>query len=269
MWINFSPNKKTTSKSKSLRPPVCYRWPKPSQQLSPFHRPAITLFNLDLHSTKKQSFEIPSYIPIKWVESHQFHVTASHIETPGFVAIFQQPPAPPSSQAALPMSRSREVAHRWQPHFIGCHCCHGESQQKTQLAQHTTPIAKTHRTATLFASESTEKLKMFINIHHRNITIPSPKHHRSIATHHWDTKASPTQSRDITNTKPRHHPHITKTSQHNHYTSPRHARDITDTSLKDHQNITSTCRKHLDTSPKNHWNIPKISPNHPWKTNKT
>lgn len=132
MWINFSPNKKTTSKSKSLRPPVCYRWPKPSQQLSPFHRPAITLFNLDLHSTKKKSFEIPSYIPIKWVESHQFHVTASHIETPGFVAIFQQPPAPPSSQAALPMSRSREVAHRWQPHFIGCHCCHGESQQKTQ-----------------------------------------------------------------------------------------------------------------------------------------
>ena len=123
-------------------------------------------------------------------------------------------------------------------------------------AQHTTPIAKTHRTATLFASEPTEKLKMFINIHHRvNITIPSPKHHRSIATHHWDTKASPTQSRDITNTKPRHHPHITKTSQRNHYTSPRHARDITDTSFKDHQNITSTCRKHLDTSPKNHWNI--------------
>ena len=139
-----------------------------------------------------------------------------------------------------------------------------------QLAQHTTPIAKTHRTATLFASESTEKLKMFVNIHHRvNITIPSPNHHRSIATHHWDTKASPTQSRDITNTKPRHHPHITKTSQHNHYTSPRHARDITDTSFKDHQNITSTCRKHLDTSPKNHWNIPKISPNHPRNTNKT
>ena len=142
--------------------------------------------------------------------------------------------------------------------------------QISKLAQHTTPIAKTHRTATLFASEPTEKLKMFINIHHRvNITIPSPKHHRSIATHHWDTKASPTQSRDITNTKPRHHPHITKTSQHNHYTSPRHARDITDTSLKDHQNITSTCGKHLDTSPKNHWNIPKISPNHPWNTNKT
>ena len=121
-----------------------------------------------------------------------------------------------------------------------------------QLAQHSTPIAKTHRTAILFASEPTEKLKMFINIHHRvNITIPSPKHHRSIATHHWDTKASPTQSRDITNTKPRHHPHVTKTSQHNHYTSPRHARDIANTSLKDHQNITSTCRKHLDTSPKN------------------
>ena len=98
---------------------------------------------------------------------------------------------------------------------------------------------------------------------------PWPKHHRSITTRHWDTKASPTQSRDITNTKPRHHPHITKTSQHNHYTSPRHAKDITNTSLKDHQNITSTCRKHLDTPPKNHWNISEISPNHPWNTNKT
>ena len=138
-----------------------------------------------------------------------------------------------------------------------------------QLAQHTTPIAKTHRTATFFASEPTENLKMFINVHHRNITIPSPKHHRSITTRHWDTKASPTQSRDITNTKPRHHPHITKTSQHNHYTSPRHAQDITNTSLKDHQNITSTCRKHFDSSPKNHWNISEISPNHPWNTNKT
>ena len=101
--------------------------------------------------------------------------------------------------------------------------------------------------------------------HHK----PWPKHHRSITTRHWDTKASPTQSRDITNTKPRHHPHITKTSQHNHYTSPRHAQDITNTSLKDHQNITSTCRKHLDTPPKNHWNISEISPNHPWNTNKT
>ena len=139
----------------------------------------------------------------------------------------------------------------------------------SKLAQHTTPIAKTHRTATLFASEPTENLKIFINIHHRNITIPSRKHHRSITTHHWDTKASPTQSRDITNTKPRHHPHITKTSQRNHYTSPRHARDITDTSLKDHQNITSTCRKHHDRSPKNHWNISDISPNRPWNTNKT
>ena len=129
----------------------------------------------------------------------------------------------------------------------------GQPGRKVKLAQHTTPIAKTHRTATFFASEPTEKLKMFINTHHPvNITIPSPKHHRSIATHHRDTKASPTQSRDTTNTKPTHHPHITKTSQHNHYTSPGHTGDITDTSLKDHQNITSTCRKHLDTSPKNH-----------------
>ena len=118
-----------------------------------------------------------------------------------------------------------------------------------KLAQQRTPIAKTHRTATRFVSEPTENLKIFINIHFRNITIPSRKHHRSITTHHWDTKASPTQSRDITNTKPRHHPHTNKTSQRSHYTSPRHARDITDTSLKDHQNITSTCRKHLDTSP--------------------
>ena len=101
--------------------------------------------------------------------------------------------------------------------------------------------------------------------HHK----PWPKHHRSITTRHCDTKASPTQSKDITNTKPRHHPHITKTSQHNHYTSPRHAQDITNTSLKDHQNITSTCRKHLDTPPTNHWNISEISPNHPWNTNKT
>ena len=85
-----------------------------------------------------------------------------------------------------------------------------------KLAQHTTPIAKTHRTATRFASEPTENLKMFINIHLRNITIPSRKHHRSITTHHWDTKASltyyqniTTQSLHITETRPRHHRHIT------------------------------------------------------------
>ena len=156
-----------------------------------------------------------------------------------------------------------------------------------KLAQHTTPIAKTHRTATLFASEPTDKLKMFINIHHRvNITIPSPKHHRSIATHHWDTKASPTQSRDITNTKPRHHSHITKSSQHNHDTSPRHARDIspthhlkiktslahaenilthhqriTETSLRYHQITHETQTKHnrdiTETPPKHHQHITK------------
>ena len=121
--------------------------------------------------------------------------------------------------------------------------------KEQELAQHTTPIAKTHRTATLFASEPTENLNLFINIHHRNITIPSPKHHRSITTHHWDPEGSPTQSRDITN--------ITKTSQHNHYTSPRQARDITDTPLKDHQNITSTHAENILT---HHQRITETSP---------
>ena len=141
--------------------------------------------------------------------------------------------------------------------------------QKLQLAQHTTPIAKTHRTATLLASEPIENLKMFISIHHRNITISSrsPQQHHPSLRHH-----------SITDTEQRHHQHKTKasptyhqniTTQSLHYTSPRHARDITDTSFKDHQKITSTCRKHLDTSPKNHWNISEISPNHPWNTNKT
>ena len=97
-----------------------------------------------------------------------------------------------------------------------------------KLAQHTTPIAKTHRTATLFSSEPTENLKMFISIHHRNITISSrsPQHHHPSLRHHsitdteqrhhqHKTKASPTyhqnittQSLHITETRPRHHRHI-------------------------------------------------------------
>ena len=100
--------------------------------------------------------------------------------------------------------------------------------QNIQLAQHTTPIAKTHRTATLFSSEPTENLKMFISIHQGNITISSrsPQHHHLSLRHHsitdteqrhhqHKTKASPTyhqnittQSLHITETRPRHHRHI-------------------------------------------------------------
>ena len=99
---------------------------------------------------------------------------------------------------------------------------------QNKLAQHTTPIAKTHRTATLFSSEPTKNLKMFISIHHRNITISSrsPQHHHPSLRHHsitdteqrhhqHKTKASPTyhqnittQSLHITETRPRHHRHI-------------------------------------------------------------
>ena len=112
------------------------------------------------------------------------------------------------------------------------------------------PIAKTHRTATLFSSELTENL---INDHrysspkHQNIITISaalppitktPQHHR----HRAETS---------TNTKPSHQSHITKTSQHNHHTSPRHTRDITDTSFKDHQNVYSAyTEKHLNISSK-------------------
>ena len=78
---------------------------------------------------------------------------------------------------------------RWIPFSLEIHNVHFDqnkncTQSVAKLAQHTTPIAKTHRTATRFASEPTENLKMFINIHLRNITIPSRKHHRSITTHH-------------------------------------------------------------------------------------
>ena len=129
---------------------------------------------------------------------------------------------------------------------------YGTTWNNQKLAQHTTPIAKTHRTATLFASEPTENLKMFINIHHRNITIPSrnitaasppitetPKHHRHRA------EASPTQNQGITHRSPKHHNTITTQNRDTPETSPTHHLKIT-------QNITSTCRKHLDTSPKNH-----------------
>ena len=100
-----------------------------------------------------------------------------------------------------------------------------------KLAQHATPIAKTHRTATRFASEPTEK---FENVHqysspkhHNTITKTSPQHHhpslrhQSITDteqrhHQHKTKASPTyhqnittQSLHITGTRPRHHRHIT------------------------------------------------------------
>ena len=162
---------------------------------------------------------------------------------------------------------SNSIPHReWGRNLADCSFILSlNSRPSIKLAQHTTPIANTHGTAMLFASEPTENQQMLINVRHRNIT----NHDQNITTRHWDTKALPTQSRDITNTKPRHHPHITKTSQRNHYTSPRHAQDITNTSLKDRQNITSTCRKHLDTPPKNHWNISEVSPNHPWNTNKT
>ena len=77
-----------------------------------------------------------------------------------------------------------------------------------KLAQHTTPIAKTHGTAMLFASEHTENLKMLINVRHRNIT----NHDQNI------TAASPPSLRhqSITDTEQRHHQHKTKASSTYH-----------------------------------------------------
>ena len=116
------------------------------------------------------------------------------------------------------------------------------------LAQHTTPIAKTHGTAMLFASEPTENLKMLINVRHRNITnhdqnitaasppvTETPKHHGHRA------ETSPTQNQGIIHISPKHHNTITTHHRDTPKTSPTHP-------LK----ITSTCRKHLDTPPKNH-----------------
>ena len=149
-----------------------------------------------------------------------------------------------------------------------------------KLAQHTTPRAKTHRTATLFASEPTENLKMFINVHHRNITIPhqnitaasppvtetpkhrrhraetlptqnqgithiSPKHHNTITTHHRDTpKTSPTHHLKITKTSLAHAENILTHHQRITETSPRYHRIIHETQTKHNRDLTETSPKH-------------------------
>ena len=97
-----------------------------------------------------------------------------------------------------------------------------------KLAQHTTPIAKTHRTATLFASEPTKNLKMFIGIHHRNITIPSrsPQHHHPSLRH-----------QGITDTEQRHHQHKTKASPTYHQNITTQSLHITETRRRHHRHI--------------------------------
>ena len=123
-----------------------------------------------------------------------------------------------------------------------------------KIAQHTTPIAKTHRTATLFASEPTERLNMFINLHHQNITTPSPKQHNNI------TKTSPPHHhtslrhhQSITDTEQRHHQHKTKASPTYHQNLTTQSPHITKTSLAHAENILILCD--TEKSPSYHRNI--------------
>ena len=102
-------------------------------------------------------------------------------------------------------------------------------QELEKLAQHTTPIAKTHGTAMLFASEPTENLKMLINVRHRNIT----NHDQNI------TAASPPSLRhqSITDTEQRHHQHKTKASSTYHQNITTQSLHITETRPRHHQHI--------------------------------
>ena len=165
------------------------------------------------------------------------------------------------------------------------HVKHLTHHKKTnKLTQHTTPIAKTHRTATLFSSEPTENLKVHQYSspkHHNIITITAasppitetPQHHRHRA------ETSPTQNQGITHISPKHHNAITTHHRDTPETSPTHhlkitrtllahAEDIlthhqriTETSLGYHRIIHETQTKHnrdiTETSPKHHQDITK------------
>ena len=134
-----------------------------------------------------------------------------------------------------------------------------EYKNKKKLAPHTTPKAKTHRTATLFASEPTEICKcssIFITetsqYHHENITAASPpitetpKHHRHRA------QTSPTQNQGITHKTPKHHNAITTHHRDTPETSPTHHLKITKTSLAHAENILTHHQRITETFPRYH-----------------
>ena len=138
-----------------------------------------------------------------------------------------------------------------------------------QLAQHTTPIAKTHGTAMLFASEPTENLKMLINVRHRNITnhdqnitaasppvAKTPKHHRHRA------ETSPTQNQGIIHISPKHHNTIITHHRDTPKTSPTHPLKITKTSLAHAENILTRHQRIIETSPRYHQIIHETQTKH-------
>ena len=139
----------------------------------------------------------------------------------------------------------------------------------SELAQHTTPIAKTHGTAMLFASEPTENLKMLINVRHRNITnhdqnitaasppvTETPKHHRHRA------ETSPTQNQGIIHISPKHHNTITTHHRDTPKTSPTHPLKITKTSLAHAENILTHHQSITETSPRYHQIIHETQTKH-------
>ena len=142
-------------------------------------------------------------------------------------------------------------------------------KSKCQLAQHTTPIAKTHGTAMLFASEPTENLKMLINVRHRNITnhdqnitaasppvTETPKYHRHRA------ETSPTQNQGIIHISPKHNNTITTHHRDTPKTSPTHPLKITKTSLAHAENILTHHQRITETSPRYHQIIHETQTKH-------
>ena len=126
---------------------------------------------------------------------------------------------------------------------------------------------------------------MFINIHLRNITIPSRKHHRSITTltetpkhHRHRAETSPTQNQGITHISTKHHNAVTTHHRDTPETSPTHHLKITKTSLAHAENILTHHQakeslKHLrditESSMKRKQNITEISPRHHQSITKT
>ena len=146
---------------------------------------------------------------------------------------------------------------------------HDENFDQLQLAQHTTPIAKTHGTAMLFASEPTENLKMLINVRHRNITnhdqnitaasppvTETPKHHRHRA------ETSPTQNQGTIHISPKHHNTITTHHRDTPKTSPTHPLKINKTSLAHAENILTHHQRITETSPRYHQIIHETQTKH-------
>ena len=140
-------------------------------------------------------------------------------------------------------------------------------QTSKQLAQHTTPIAKTHRTATLFSSEPTENLKVhqYSSPKHHNIititaasppTTETPQHHRHRA------ETSPTQNQGITHISPKHHNAITTHHRDTPETSPTHQLKITRTLLAHAEDILTHHQRITETSPRYHWIIHETQTKH-------